>query len=331
MMRTKKGKNDMSASEESACLKVGIAQISPIWLNREKTLDKIIKNVNSAANEGCELVVFGEALLPGYPFWIELTDGARFNSPVQKEIHAHYVQNAIQIEAGHLTSLCEAAAQQKIAVVLGCIERAADRGGHSIYASLIYIDPNGVIRSVHRKLMPTYEERLTWSPGDGHGLRVHSIGAFTLGGLNCWENWMPLARAALYGQGEDLHVAIWPGNMRNTSQITRFIAMEARSYVISASGFMRKTDFPPDTPHLETILQECPDTLANGGSCIVGPDGEWVVEPVIDKEELIVATLDYASVLKERQNFDPVGHYSRPDVTQLTVNRQRQTALKIID
>jgi hypothetical protein len=94
---------------------------------------------------------------------------------------------------------------------MGCIERAADRGGHSIYASLIYIDPNGTIRSVHRKLMPTYEERLTWSPGDGHGLRVHSIGPFTLGGLNCWENWMPLARAALYGQGEDLHVAIWPG------------------------------------------------------------------------------------------------------------------------
>ena len=179
--------------------------------------------------------------------------------------------------------------------------------------------------------MPTYEERLTWSPGDGHGLRVHSIGPFTLGGLNCWENWMPLARAALYGQGEDLHVAIWPGGIHNTNQITRFIAMEARSYVISASGFMRKTDFPPNTPHLEAILKECPDILANGGSCIAGPDGEWVVEPVIDKEDLIVAVLDYESVLKERQNFDPAGHYSRPDVTQLTVNRQRQTTLKIVD
>jgi len=108
---------------------------------------------------------------------------------------------------------------------------------------------------------------------------------------------MPLARAALYGRGEDLHVAIWPGGIRNTSQITRFIAMEARSYVISASGFMRKTDFPSDTPHLETILQECPDTLANGGSCIAGPDGEWVVEPVIDKEELIVRSLVISNTL----------------------------------
>lgn len=321
----------MSASGESERLTIGIAQISPVWLNREKTLDKIIEYVCSAAQKGCELVVFGEALLPGYPFWIELTDGARFNSPVQKEIHAHYVQNAIQVEAGHLNRLCEAVAQQRIAVVLGCIERAADRGGHSIYASLIYIDPSGIIRSVHRKLMPTYEERLTWSPGDGHGLTVHSIGPFTMGGLNCWENWIPLVRAALYGQGEDLHVAIWPGGIHNTSQITRFIAMEARSYVISASGFMRKTDFPPDTPHLETILKGCPNTLANGGSCIAGPDGEWVVKPVVDKETIIVAELDFLSVLKERQNFDPAGHYARPDVTKLTVNRQRQTTLNLVD
>jgi len=321
----------MSASEKSKSLKVGIAQLSPVWLNRELTLDKIIEYVGSAAQQDCELIVFGEALLPGYPFWIELTDGARFNSSVQKEIHAHYLQNAVQIEAGHLNRLCEAATQHRIAVVLGCIERALDRGGHSIYASLIFIDSGGIIRSVHRKLMPTYEERLTWSPGDGHGLRVHSIGPFTLGGLNCWENWMPLARAALYGQGENLHVAIWPGGIHNTSQITRFIAIEARSYVISASGLMRKTDFPPNTPHLEAILKECPDILANGGSCIAGPDGEWVVEPVIDKEDLIVAMLDYESVLKERQNFDPAGHYSRPDVTQLTVNRQRQTTLKIVD
>ena len=321
----------MSASGDSDCLTVGIAQISPVWLDRERTLDKIIEYVGLAGQEDCQLVVFGEALLPGYPFWIELTDGARFNSPFQKEIHAHYLQNAVQIEAGHLDRLCEAAGTQKIAVVLGCIERALDRGGHSLYATLIYIDPGGVIRSVHRKLMPTYEERLTWSPGDGHGLRVNKLGPFTVGGLNCWENWMPLARAALYGQGEDLHIAIWPGGIHNTRDITRFIAIEARSYVISASGLMSKTDFPPGTPHLDAILSECPDTLANGGSCIAGPDGEWIVEPEIGEEKIIVATLEYQSILKERQNFDPAGHYARPDVTQLTVNRQRQSTLKIID
>lgn len=321
----------MSTAADSDRLKVGIAQIAPVWLNRERTLAKIIEHVNAASQKGCQLAVFGEALLPGYPFWIERTDGARFNSPLQKEIHAHYVQNAVQIEAGHLKPLCEAANHLRIAVVLGCIERPLDRGGHSIYAALIYVDPGGVIRSVHRKLMPTYEERLTWSPGDGHGLRVHPLGPFTVGGLNCWENWMPLARAALYGQGEDLHVAIWPGGIHNTRDITRFIAMEARAYVVSASGLMRKTDFPAETPHLETILAECPDILANGGSCIAGPDGEWVVEPVVDREKLIVATLEHQQILKERQNFDPAGHYARPDVTQLRVNRQRQNTLKMVD
>ena len=322
---------EMKGFSDSDSLTVGIAQIAPVWLDRDRTLDKIIDYVNSAVQEGCQLVVFGEALLPGYPFWIELTDGARFNSALQKEIHAHYLHNAVQIEAGHLRRLCDAAAEHQITVVLGCIERALDRGGHSLFAALIYIDLNGVIRSVHRKLMPTYEERLTWSAGDGHGLRVHTLGEFTVGGLNCWENWMPLARAALYGQGEDLHIAIWPGGIHNTRDITRFIALEARSYVVSASGLMRKTDFPLDTPHLEDILAGCPDMLANGGSCIAGPDGEWIIEPMVDEEKLVWATLDHQKVRQERQNFDPAGHYARPDVTQLTLNRQRQNTLKIID
>jgi nitrilase len=311
-------------------LTVGIAQIAPVWLNREQTLAKIVAHVDRAAEKGCQLVAFGEALLPGYPFWIERTDGARFNSPLQKEIHAHYVNQAIQIEAGHLEPLCHAAAQHQIAVIVGCVERAADRGGHSLYCSAVYVDPQGLIRSVHRKLMPTYEERLTWATGDGHGLRVHRLGAFTVGALNCWENWMPLARAVLYALGEDLHVAVWPGGLHNTSEITRFIAQEARSYVLSASGLMRKTDFPAETPHLELILANSPDLLANGGSCIAGPDGAWVVEPVVGEERLLVETLDHARVRAERQNFDPAGHYARPDVTRLVVDRARQSTLTIL-
>ena len=311
--------------------KVGVAQISPVWLNRKQTLEKIIRYTELAADDGCRLVVFGETLLPGYPFWIELTDGARFNSPVQKEIHAHYMDQAVQIEAGHLNPLCQAAARRQIAVYVGCIERAADRGGHSLYCALVYIDPEGAIQSIHRKLMPTYEERLTWATGDGHGLRVHCLGPFTVGGLNCWENWMPLARAAMYAQGEDLHVAVWPGSRDLTSDITRFIALEARSYVLSVSGLMRKSDFPADTPHLDKILSNSSDFLANGGSCIAGPDGEWIVAPCIEEEKLIVATLDQQHVREERQNFDPAGHYGRPDVTQLTVNRSRQSTLSIIE
>lgn len=312
-------------------LTIGLAQIAPVWVDREATIGKIIERIEEAAEQNCQLVVFGEALLPGYPFWVELTDGARFNSPVQKELHAHYLDQAVQIEAGHLDRVCALARQHKIAIYLGIIERPLDRGGHSVYASLVYVNPQGEIGSVHRKLMPTYEERLTWSTGDGHGLRVHPLGAFTVGGLNCWENWMPLPRASLYAQGEDLHVAAWPGNLRNTEDITRFIAKESRSYVVSVSGLMRKTDFPENTPHLELILENCGDILANGGSCLAGPDGEWVVEPMVKEEALLVATIDHARVREARQNFDPSGHYSRPDVTRLTVNRQRQSIVNFED
>jgi len=316
---------------DSNILKVGLAQISPVWLNREQTREKIGTYIQKAGAETCDLVVFGEALLPGYPFWLELTGGAVFNSQMQKEIHAHYIRNAIQIEAGDLDPLCNLCKEHRIAAYVGTIERAKNRGGHSLYASLVYMDRDGVIQSVHRKLMPTYDERLTWSPGDGHGLRVHSLKEFTIGGLNCWENWLPLARASLYGQGEDLHVAVWPGSVRNTKDITRFIALEARSFVISVGGLMEIKDFPAATPYREKIIQKAVDPLTDGGSCIAAPDGSWVIEPIVGKEGLFTAEIDFNRVLEERQNLDVAGHYSRPDVTQLTVNRQRQTTIRTID
>ncbi len=310
-------------------LKVALAQISPVWLNKNATLQKIEATILEAIKEKAELVVFGEALLPGYPFWLALTNGAAWDLKVNKELHAHYVRNAIQIESGELEAICKLAKKNKLAIYLGMIERAQDRGGHSLYCSLVYIDQNGAVKSVHRKLQPTYDERLTWAPGDGNGLQVHSLKQFTVGGLNCWENWMPLSRTALYGQGENLHIAVWPGSEHNTKEITRFIARESRSYVISVSSLMRKEDFPRDTPHINEILTHAPDVLANGGSCIAGPNGEWLVEPVLHKEGLICHTLDFNRVYEERQNFDPVGHYSRPDVTKLIVNRERQSSVEI--
>jgi len=310
---------------------IGLAQISPIWLNKELTREKIRTYIEEAGSRACDLVVFGEGLLPGYPFWLGLTHGTDFNSKMQKEIHAHYVRNSIQIEAGELDPLCEAAKKHSIAAYVGIIERAKNRGGHSLYCSLVYINKMGEILSVHRKLMPTYEERLTWSPGDGHGLKVHSLKEFTVGGLNCWENWLPLARASLYGQGEDLHVAVWPGSVRNTEDITCFIAKEARSFVVSVGGLMSTKDFPADTPYLDEVVRNAVDPLTDGGSCIAGPDGSWVLEPVVNKEGLFTACIDFNRVLEERQNLDVAGHYSRPDVTRLVVNRERQSTLRTED
>ena len=316
---------------KSNFLKVALAQISPVWLDKKQTIQKIKNTIEEASKEKAELIVFGEALLPGYPFWIGLTNGAAWNSSVQKEIHAHYVQNSITIEKGELASICNLAKEHRMAIYLGIIERAQNRGGHSIYASLVYINQDGVIKSVHRKLQPTFDERLTWAPGDGHGLQVHPLKNFTIGGLNCWENWMPLPRAALYGQGEDLHVAVWPGSDHNTKDITRFIARESRSFVISVSSLMQKSNFPKETPHFDKIIKSAPDTLVNGGSCIAGPDGEWILEPVINKEGIFYETLDFSRVLEERQNFDVAGHYSRPDITKLHVNRDRQSTVSFED
>lgn len=304
------------------------AQMAPVWLDRIRTLERVVARMEEAARAGAQLVAFGEALVPGYPFWLERTDGARFESPTQKALHAHYLKEAVVIERGDLAPVCEAARALRLATVLGCIERPGDRGGHSVYASLVYVDATGSIGSVHRKLMPTYEERLSWSPGDGHGLRTHRLGAFNVGGLNCWENWMPLPRAALYALGEDLHVALWPGGEHNTRDLTRFLAREGRSYVISVSGLMRRADIPPELPMAELLTRSADDVMANGGTCIAAPDGKWIVEPVVGEERIVVATLDHRRVREERQNFDPAGHYARPDVLQLVVNRARQSSVR---
>ena len=317
----------MSASRIS----VGLAQIAPIWLDRNATLDKVVSWIERAAADDCTLVVFGEALVPGYPFWVERTDGARFESELQKSLYAYYVSQAVSIEDGDLDNVCKTARDNSIAVYLGVVERAADRGGHSLYCSMIYVDQAGNIGSVHRKLMPTHEERLVWAIGDGNGLRTHSLGPFSVGGLNCWENWLPLARASLYAQGEDLHVALWPGNDHNTAEITRFIARESRSFVVSVSGLMRESDIEADLPHAELLQGVAEAVLANGGSCVAAPTGEWLLEPQVEDESLFVVELDHRQVLEERQNLDVAGHYSRPDVTRLIVNRKRQTTVEFSD
>ncbi|KAI9190695.1 hydrolase, carbon-nitrogen family protein [Polychytrium aggregatum] len=310
-------------------VRVALAQITPVWLDRTKTLAKVHEAIREAAQQSAQLVVFGEALVPGYPWWLERTDAARWDHPLQKEIHAHYMDQAVCIEDGHLDSVCALARQLSIAVVLGTIERPKDRGGHSLYCTAVTIDARGTIASAHRKLCPTYEERLAWSPGDGNGLVVHPLGRFTYGTLNCFENWMPLSRAALYAQGEDLHIALWPGNLRNTEDITRFIAQESRSFVISVSSTMHADDIPDDIPKAAEIKAHSSGSFANGGSCVAGPDGRWVLEPIVGREAVVVVVLNHQRVREERQNFDLAGHYSRPDVTRLVVNRKRQTLLEL--
>jgi len=312
-------------------LRVAAAQIAPVWLNRDATLERVVDAIGQAGDQRADLVAFGECLVPGYPFWLERTDGARFDSAVHDRLHAHYVDQAVDVAGGDLEPVCAAARRHRCAVVLGVLERPAERG-ESVYASAVSIAADGRLLAVHRKLMPTHEERLAWAVGDGHGLRTWPLGRFTVGALNCWENWMPLARAGLQAQGEDLHVAIWPGNPRNTAEITRFMALEGRSYVLSVSGLLRAGDLPASLPEAEALARATDDLpWADGGSCLAGPDGEWIIAPVTGEAGVFAAEIDHAAVRRERRLFDPSGHYSRPDVFRLEVDRSRQRLAQFSD
>ena len=311
-------------------MKVALAQIAPVFLDRDATIARVVDYIGRAGAQGCALVAFGETLIPAYPVWLCRTDAARFDADDQKQLHALYLEQAVSIDDGHLAPIAEAARAAGIAVIVGVAERAADRGGHTIYCSRVMIGPDGSLLSVHRKLMPTYEERLTWGVGDGAGLVTHRIGEFTVGALNCWENWIPLARAALYAAGENLHVMLWPGCVRLTQDITRFVAKESRSFVLSVSGLIREQDLPAHLPQRERIAQPG-ETLYDGGSCLAGPDGEWILPPAAGEEALLTADLELRRVYEERQNFDPAGHYARPEILRLTVDRRRHTAAEFLD
>ncbi|MHC4975782.1 MAG: carbon-nitrogen hydrolase family protein [Planctomycetota bacterium] len=311
-------------------MRVALAQIAPCFLDREGTIRKVVEAIGEASGQGASLVVFGEALVPGYPVWLDRTDGARFDSDLQKRFHARYLANGVDIEGGDLDEVCAAARERSIGVILGVMERPSDRGGHSLFCSCVMILADGTIACVHRKLMPTYEERLCWSAGDGGGLRTTRIGEFTVGALNCWENWMPLARAALQAQGENLHVMIWPGSVSNTSDITRFAAREGRSFVVSVCGLLREEDLPEDLPARELIAEKG-ELILEGGSCVCGPDASWLLEPVAGEEFVRCVDIDMGEVLRERQNFDPAGHYARPDVLRLEVNRLRMASAVFLD
>jgi nitrilase len=312
-------------------MRIAAAQLAPVFLDRTATLAKVVRVVEDAAAQGAQLIAFGETLVPGYPAWICKTDGARFNAPDQKALHAKYLEQAVTLEEGHLDPVAAAARQGRIAVVLGVAERPLDRGGHTIYCARVCLGPGGEILSVHRKLMPTYEERLSWGTGDGAGLVTHRIGEFTVGSLLCWENWMPLARAALYAAGENLHVALWPGADSITRDITPMIAREGRSYVLSVSGLLRPSDIPAGVPERSRFVPAAGGVMYNGGSCLAGPDGAWIIEPIVGEERLAVAEISLDRVREERQNFDPAGHYARPDVLRLLVDRRRQQAAEFSD
>lgn len=312
-------------------MRVAAAQLAPVFLDRQATLDKLLACVALAGAQGVRLLAFPETVLPGYPTWLARTHGAAFDDPLQKRLHALYLDQALELPGPELTHLCAAAHAHRMSLVVGVAERGRESGRGTLWATALWVHPDGAWLA-HRKLVPTYEERLAWGWGDGFGLKVQQVDGWRVSALNCWENWMPAARLALYAQGTELHVSLWPGSPGLTRDISRFTAREGRVYVLAASGVLQARDIPADYPARDALLASAPDgILASGGSRIVAPDGRELAACDAPDEGLVVADLDRALLLAERQNFDPAGHYHRPDVFDLQVHRHRSTSARFSD
>ncbi len=302
-------------------------QAAPVWMNRADTVDKVVSLVAEAGARGAKVIALSETFIPGYPWWTAADEVRVTRMALMNARQARYLEEAVDIARGDLDPVVAAAREVGAFVSVGVAELAPTGG--SVFCSLVMINPESGVVGVHRKLKPTFTERLSWADGDGHGLRVHEWNGWKIGGLNCWENWLPLPRFALYSQGEQLHIASWPGFSFNTSDnITGFIAKEAGMYAMSSSGLMRPDLVPADFPGADALVNGLaaagPMAMGDGGSVICGPNGVPIVAAEVGVEQIIYADLDQGAIAAARAMRDQGGHYHRPDVFDVTVDRSRR-------
>ena len=300
-------------------MKVAVIQMSPVFLDKSASWKKLMAMILEAIEQGASVITWGETLIPGYPVWMGMTDSARWDNPDQKRAYSTYVRESVSLDGPIVDEMRNISSEHGVMLMGGILE--AD--GSSVYATLLTIGFEGEILGRHRKIKPTFDERLIWADGDTEGLRTYETPEGRIGGLNCWENWIPLTRAALHQEGEMIHVAVWPGSFSLTEDITRFMALEGRSWILSACGVYRGEDFGHlsvnDFPMRDEMMKA--GGIHSGGSLIANPIGEIIAGPLPDYEEgILYADVDRRTVLEERQNFDYSGHYSRPDLLRLTRN-----------
>jgi predicted amidohydrolase len=293
-----------------------------VYLNAEASLSKALELASKAAKQGAKLVAMGETWLPGYPAWLDhCSDVALWNNPATKKVFARLRQNSLTVPGKEVEQLAEAAADLKISVVIGVNERVdSGPGNGTLYNSLLTFTPQAGLANHHRKLVPTYTERMVWGQGDGSSLRAVETSAGRVGGLICWEHWMPLARQAMHDSGEDIHIAVWPTVHENHQLASRHYAFEGRCFVLAVGLIMPQHDLPSEltkSGHARKTNQ----LVLRGGSAVIGPDGRYVVEPVFDSEKMIVADLDLSEIDQENMTLDVSGHYSRPDVFNFSLKK----------
>lgn len=308
--------------------KIAIIQHAPCLLDREATLRRATELVAQAAASGAELIVFPEAFVPGYPAWVwRLRPGGDWT--LSEQLHQRLLENSVDLERGQLDPLREAAAGAHATVVVGINERDGRTGRSTLYNSVVTIGADGQLLNRHRKLMPTNPERMVWGFGDASGLRVLDTPHGRIGTLMCWENYMPLARFALYAQGMDILISptydsgdAWIGTLQH-------IAREGGCWVLGAGVALRNRDLPDDFPERQTLYPAGEDWINPGDSVVVAPGGGIVAGPLHEAQETLHAEIDAAQAAVSRRAFDVAGHYSRPDIFTLHVDTKVQSPLSL--
>ena len=295
---------------------VAIAQFAPEVLSLSGCIGTACKLIEQAGRRKIKLLAFPETWIPVYPVWADMGTFSRWGNDDSKKLYARLHRNSLAINSEEFRKLASSCRKAKLHLVIGVNER---KGG-SIYNSLLFINNKGELIGHHRKLVPTFGERLVWAYGDGAGLRVHETPFGKIGGLICWEHWMPLARHVLHSEGEIIHIAAWPHGKEHHQIASRHYAFEGRCFVLAAAMYLKKEMFPKGY-ELSDELTSQPDVLLNGGSAIIAPDGTYVVEPVFGREEFVATEIETERTIEESITLDVGGHYSRPDVFDVTVNR----------
>jgi nitrilase len=307
--------------------KLAVIQRAPIYLQRDQTIRAAVTAIAEAATAGAQLVVFPEAFIPGYPAWIwrlrPATDGA-----IGARIHSLLLNNAVSMKRGDLSPIVAAAREYAVTIVCGANERDDDFGGGTLYNTVLVFGPDGSILNRHRKLMPTNPERMVWGFGDGSGLKVVATPCGRIGALICWENFMPLARYALYAQGIEIYIAPtydsgdgWIGTLQH-------IAREACCWVVGSGCALRASDFSADFPGKSMLYPDPEEWINPGDSVVIAPGGKIMAGPLHRETGILYAEIDTERVAAARRNLDVVGHYARPDIFQLHANTQPQTPVR---
>ena len=303
-------------------VRVACIQAEPVVLNREATLDKLERLAAEAAGGGAQLIVFPETFISVYPSSVWAHALAGWAAPGAKEAFALLARESVEVPGPAADRIAETAKRHGVWIVTGVNEIDPERPA-TIYNSLLYHAPDGTLALKHRKLVPTNHERMVWGQGDGGGLRALATPLGRIGGLICWENYMPLARFALYESGVEIYLAPTADDGATWQPTLIHIARESRAFVVAPSHFQRAAAYPDDFP-LRDLLADV-DVIGRGGSAILGPDGAYLAGPLYDEEGILYAELDPARLWEERQRFDPAGHYHRPDVLSLTVTPRAQS------